>query len=159
LNETPKAFANFSPGLELATTLGDRSDIKAKTLKGLGSWRTLSGLNPFYLSHTQGSRSSNPWAEISERLRRFIQFQTRALLLPSRGDKLTESWYSRFSIISSLNHSRHQDLRLTSSSLCRLFVFSNLTMPRILMRISTNHISIEHAKIRTRTKAVGGANK
>jgi len=30
LNETPKAFANFSPGLELATTLGIRSDIQAK---------------------------------------------------------------------------------------------------------------------------------
>jgi len=30
------------------------------TLKGFANRWTLSGLNPFYLSHTQGSRSSNP---------------------------------------------------------------------------------------------------
>src|SRR6185369_4609735 len=40
---TPKAFANFSPGFELARTLG-LSQKSVLTLKGFLNWRTLSGL-------------------------------------------------------------------------------------------------------------------
>jgi len=68
VENTPKAFANFSPGLELATTLG--LDIKAfETLKGFANCRTLSGFHRSY-NRTQGCRKLQPWAEISERLRR-----------------------------------------------------------------------------------------
>jgi hypothetical protein len=40
---TPKAFANFSPGLELATTLGFKQKTHS-TLKGFANRLTLSGL-------------------------------------------------------------------------------------------------------------------
>ena len=41
-----------------------------KTLKGFGDWRTLSGLERLWSDSPQGSRKLEPWAEISERLRR-----------------------------------------------------------------------------------------
>jgi hypothetical protein len=34
--DTPKALANFSPGVELATTLGNEYQELLKTLKALG---------------------------------------------------------------------------------------------------------------------------
>jgi hypothetical protein len=40
---TPKALTNFSPGLELATTLGIEQYKCVLTLKGFGGWGTLSG--------------------------------------------------------------------------------------------------------------------
>jgi hypothetical protein len=42
---TPKALANFSPGLELATTLVSNHTNRS-TLKGFRGWRTLSGFEP-----------------------------------------------------------------------------------------------------------------
>jgi len=74
LNETPKAFANLSPGFE------EREpwvcDIKRiQTLKGFANCVTLSGLLLVYPTDPQGCRKLQPWAEISERLRRFMQFQ------------------------------------------------------------------------------------
>jgi len=40
------------------------------TLKGFGGWRTLSGLSFNFWLRTQGSRKLEPWAKISQRLRR-----------------------------------------------------------------------------------------
>ena len=66
---TPKAFANSSPGLELATTLGIEPYKCVQTLKGFVLRRTLSGLDNIS-TYTQGSRKLEPWARISQRLRR-----------------------------------------------------------------------------------------
>jgi hypothetical protein len=41
---TPKALANFSPGFEQSENPGIINSISVPTLKGFGSWRTLSGL-------------------------------------------------------------------------------------------------------------------
>ena len=41
-----------------------------QTLKGLGSWRTLSGFNEYFVIHLKVVAALQPWAEISERLRR-----------------------------------------------------------------------------------------
>jgi len=38
--ETPKAFANFSPGFEHRENPGKIIPIATETLKGLGAWRT-----------------------------------------------------------------------------------------------------------------------
>src|ERR1044072_8853263 len=46
IEDTPQALANLSPGFELARTLGYVKLIY-ETLKGLGGWRTLSGLQSF----------------------------------------------------------------------------------------------------------------
>jgi hypothetical protein len=63
--DTPKAFANFSPGLELATTLGQTRE-KNSTLKALGqlalanafSVRSILSLNPgLELATTLGQTS------------------------------------------------------------------------------------------------------
>jgi hypothetical protein len=69
--DTPKAFANFSPGLELAITLGHTGD-KNSTLKALArsalanafSVGSVSPLNPGL---------KQPSATISERLRRIFK--------------------------------------------------------------------------------------
>jgi len=50
-------------GWSAATTLGSHQE-EFLTLKGLGSWRTLTVTNPRVVATLQ------PWAEISERLRR-----------------------------------------------------------------------------------------
>jgi hypothetical protein len=69
--ETPKAFANFSPGLELATTLGahERKEFNAESVGQIAlanafSVRSVSSLNPGL---------KQPWATISERLRRICK--------------------------------------------------------------------------------------
>jgi len=53
---TPKAFANVSPGFEAKRrTLG--YDLRSDgTLKGFGGWRTLSGLRRILAIDTQGCR-------------------------------------------------------------------------------------------------------
>jgi len=68
-NITPKAFANSSPGLELATTLG-YSQIKQSTLKGFAARGTLSGLNASLKLVPRVLAMLEPWAGVSERLRR-----------------------------------------------------------------------------------------
>jgi len=45
LGETPKAFANFSPGFEHRENPGNAIQEKDLTLKGFGKRRTLSGLS------------------------------------------------------------------------------------------------------------------
>jgi hypothetical protein len=60
---TPKALANCSPGLELATTLGIKYQNNDPTLKGLNLARiergeTLSGLSNYFVIVTQGCRSA-----------------------------------------------------------------------------------------------------
>jgi hypothetical protein len=72
---TPKAFANFSPRLELATTLGKWNNNLFPTLKGLTSHKP----NPFRVEYyflcldPMVAAALQPWAEISERLRRLIE--------------------------------------------------------------------------------------
>src|SRR5215212_4667889 len=49
-----------------------------QTLKGLGGWRTLSGFNDYFnVSDPRVVAALQPWAEISERLRRIRQFRRR----------------------------------------------------------------------------------
>jgi hypothetical protein len=45
--DTPKALANFSPGLELATTLGIKYQNNDPTLKGLKPRENLNAEKPF----------------------------------------------------------------------------------------------------------------
>jgi hypothetical protein len=52
--QTPKAFANFSPGLERSDNPGDINPKFVSTLKGFLSWRTLSGFIPYFVVHSQG---------------------------------------------------------------------------------------------------------
>jgi hypothetical protein len=68
---TPKAFANFSPGLErAATTLGSYEEIR------FNPERVRQLANPFRVCCLSGARKPRvlatlePWAEISQRLRR-----------------------------------------------------------------------------------------
>jgi len=68
LNETPKAFANFSPGFEEREPWGYHQK-GTQTLKGFANRLTLSGFGR-YLKSIPGFSSLEPWAEISERLRR-----------------------------------------------------------------------------------------
>jgi hypothetical protein len=69
--DTPKAFANFSPGLELATTLGHTRDkefnaesVGQIVLANAFSVGSVSSLNPGL---------KQPWATFSERLRRMFK--------------------------------------------------------------------------------------
>jgi len=55
LNLTPKAFANFSPGFELARTLGSPINF-VLTLKGFANRLTLSGFSFCIVVYTQGCR-------------------------------------------------------------------------------------------------------
>jgi len=56
LTITPKAFANYSPGLERSDNPGIIILILLSTLKGFGAWRTLSGLIRKLNLLSQGSR-------------------------------------------------------------------------------------------------------
>jgi len=67
---TPKAFANFSPGLECNDNPGYPIQIHALTLKGLGGWRTLTGFINCLGCAPRVVVALQPWAEISQRLRR-----------------------------------------------------------------------------------------
>ncbi len=53
---TPKAFTNCSPGLERSDNPGYEFQVDAKTLKGFGKWRTLSGFIQIYVDDPQGCR-------------------------------------------------------------------------------------------------------
>ena len=69
---TPKAFANLSPGFERSENPGKQINKKESTLKGLG----MCGNNPFRVTEKycrdvpRVVAALQPWAEISERLRR-----------------------------------------------------------------------------------------
>ena len=68
--DTPKAFANFSPGLELATTLGhERKEFNAESVGQIALANAFSVGS--VLSLNPGLKQ--PWAEISERLRRIFK--------------------------------------------------------------------------------------
>ena len=66
---TPKAFANFSPGFEEREPWVDHIN-GIQTLKGFANRRTLTGFSAFWIAVPGLSLSLQPWAEISERLRR-----------------------------------------------------------------------------------------
>ena len=70
-DNTPKAFANFSPGFEAKQEPWGTIRKEDGTLKGFGCWRTLSGLDHFNVLVPGLSLTLQPWAEISERLRRY----------------------------------------------------------------------------------------
>jgi len=55
VNNTPKAFANFSPWLEHSDNHGFGPFILQLTLKGFDARETLSGFNAFLVIRTQGS--------------------------------------------------------------------------------------------------------
>ena len=57
---TPKAFANFSPGLERSDNPGTPIRNKSKTLKALANGRTLSGFNKTIRGNPRVVASSNP---------------------------------------------------------------------------------------------------
>jgi len=76
---TPKALANFSPGFELARTLG--SEIRdGLTLQGFVPEETLSGLSALLCSVPGLSRCSNPGLKLANAFGVFklnqYQFQT-----------------------------------------------------------------------------------
>src|SRR5215211_2985417 len=63
-------FLDSYPGLSQAPTLGSANGISPLTLKGFANRRTLSGFHRYFWIHTQGCRKLQPWAGISEHLRR-----------------------------------------------------------------------------------------
>ena len=69
-NETPKAFTNFSPGLEEREPW-DHKFILVLTLKGFANRGTLSGfaINILFPGLSLALRR---WADTSERLRRYF---------------------------------------------------------------------------------------
>ena len=101
---TPKAFANFSPGLERKRQPWDRVRRRAQTLTGFANCRTLSGLSSLLECEPRVVAALQPRAEISERLRRNSNCittrsrhrQIRLLLLQPCGpirDHCRWSWY------------------------------------------------------------------
>ena len=80
LMNTPKAFANSSPGFEHRENPGDIISNRDPTLKGLGDWRTLFRVQLLITFGNPGLSYAQPRAEISERLRRIHQIQNDALL-------------------------------------------------------------------------------
>jgi hypothetical protein len=62
------------PGFELARTLGQLPKI-VTTLKGFHGWRTLSGLERFLCLVPRVVAALQPWAAISQRLRRYRSIQ------------------------------------------------------------------------------------
>src|ERR1051325_4029738 len=70
---TPKALAKFQPGVGAqATTRGKHKIKKRETLKGFAARGTLSGFERlvFLFGFPWLSLALQPWAEISQRLRR-----------------------------------------------------------------------------------------
>jgi hypothetical protein len=63
---TPKAFANFSPGLERSDNPGIANKKNNPTLKGFVLRGTLSGFNDYLMIHSQGCRGrSNPGLKLA----------------------------------------------------------------------------------------------
>src|SRR5215208_4790331 len=70
---TPEAFANFSPGFERSENPGTYHSSRDQTLKGFAAALTLSGLNLTFGFIPRVVAALQPWAEISERLRRISE--------------------------------------------------------------------------------------
>src|ERR1043166_4465733 len=71
---TPKALANFSPGLERSDNPGFSRLKSDQTLKGFGDWRTLSGLTVSLLVFAPRVLATlEPWAKISKHLRCYFK--------------------------------------------------------------------------------------
>src|SRR5215203_7537858 len=70
---TPEAFANFSPGFERSENPGTYHSSRDQTLKGFAAALTLSGLNLTFGFISRVVAALQPWAEISERLRRISE--------------------------------------------------------------------------------------
>jgi hypothetical protein len=66
----PKAFANFSPGLERQRQPWDRIKENDLTLKGFGLSGTLAGFVTSFNDAPRVVATLQLWAKISERLRR-----------------------------------------------------------------------------------------
>jgi len=80
---TPKAFANFSPGLERSNNPGDEFPKCALTLKGFANRRTLSGFNDYLMFLIPGlSLRSNPGLKLANAFGVFIQFKLMHYSLP-----------------------------------------------------------------------------
>ncbi len=69
---TPKAFANFSPGFEHRENPGNVISTDDETLKRFVERGTLSGLSATFKTVPGLSLRSNPGLKISERLRRTV---------------------------------------------------------------------------------------
>jgi len=67
---TPKALANFSPGLERQRQPRVAIQIQAKPWKGSPTYKPFQGLIVIFVRYPGLSLRSNRWAEISQRLRR-----------------------------------------------------------------------------------------
>jgi hypothetical protein len=72
---TPKAFANVSPGFELARTLGINSRIATLTLKGFDGWRNPFGVVKIFNIRSQGCRfASNPGLKLANAFGVFLNY-------------------------------------------------------------------------------------
>ena len=78
---TPKALASSSPGL---LQPWEHNKQGVLTLKGFLSSRTLSGLITSLISYPGFCATLEPWAEISQRLRRMVFSSYGARLWPQR---------------------------------------------------------------------------
>jgi hypothetical protein len=76
---TPKAFANSSPGFEHRENPGTAFENPDQTLKGLGGWRTLQGSMTIDVLIPGLSLRSNPGLKLANAFGVFIQFQPHAL--------------------------------------------------------------------------------
>ena len=70
LVNTPKAFANPSPGLERSDNPGIEYKKTIKPRRGSSLMRTLSGFTRLFLINPRVVAALQPWAGVSERLRR-----------------------------------------------------------------------------------------
>jgi len=78
-DNTPKAFANFSPGFEAKQEPWGQQKKKQTTLTGFANRGTLSGLDRFNVLVPGLLLTLQPWAEISERLRRYFKLHPTAV--------------------------------------------------------------------------------
>ena len=67
---TPKALANFSPGLELATTLGFKIEVVLNPERVRRVRKPFQGITTLISYVPRVLAMLEPWAEISQRLRR-----------------------------------------------------------------------------------------
>jgi hypothetical protein len=72
-------------------TLGHKFNCD-QTLKGLGGWRTLSGFKTIYVPDPRVVATLQPWAEISERLRRNFKLMHHSFV--AEGDTINLRAYT-----------------------------------------------------------------
>jgi hypothetical protein len=96
---TPKALANFSPGLEQSDNPGTEHKRRTETLKGFLPGQTLSGFNTSLDFCSPGSRKLEPWAKISQRFGVFKlnqYFRASKRLTPVKRAAPSCYWKRRF---------------------------------------------------------------